>query len=51
MFLIPYDALQDNTDELDLKIKKYLRGEGANLEVWSVELTGTEKLVLDYIVS
>lgn len=25
--------LQDISDELDVKVKKYLRGEGANLEV------------------
>ena len=31
--LIHYIALQDVTDELDLRMKKYLRGEGANLEV------------------
>jgi len=31
--LTHYIALQDVTDELDLRMKKYLRGEGANLEV------------------
>lgn len=33
MLLILYIALQDMSDELDLKMKKYLRGHVANLEV------------------
>ncbi|KAF7820215.1 putative U3 small nucleolar RNA-associated protein 7 [Senna tora] len=32
LLMIHYIVLQDVSDELDLKIKKYLRGEGANLE-------------------
>jgi len=39
--------LQDVSDELELRMKKYLRGESANLEVQVIEVAGIETLVLD----
>lgn len=49
LFLYWFDniALQDILAELELKMKKYLRGESANLEVQVIEVAGIETLVLD----
>lgn len=42
MLLISQIALQDIIDELKLRSKKYLRGEGGNLKVLSFELIEIE---------
>jgi hypothetical protein len=33
LIIVPYIFLQENTDELERRSKKYLRGEGADLKV------------------
>ena len=40
-------ASQDITDELDLKIKKYTRGEGAYLEVWIIDVLQNKSLLIE----